>query len=139
MGFDLKPRNKKLEWFHFGAFSWGWMMDEGVGYIINCGPAKDPASFSFVGDKKGRCPKYNDGYYVSADLAWAMGRAALGLASVHRHIIKEWDKLSPEKRAVDEKFNETHRIYKRPGREDFIDQVEQFGVWAQKSSGFGIF
>ncbi len=139
MGFDLKPRNKKLDWFHFGAFSWSWMMNEGVGYIINYGKAKDPASFSYVPDKKGRCPAYSDGYYVSADLAWAMGRAALGLVSTCRRIIEEWEKLSPDERKRQEEFNKTHKLYKTPVREDFIDKVEKFGVWAQKSSGFGIF
>ena len=139
MGFSLKPRNKKLGWFEIGAFSWPWMLGEGVGYIIGYGNAKSPASFSYVPDKKGRCPAYSDGYYVSADLAWAMGQAALGLVSVYRHVAKEWDAMEPDERKEAEKVNEQLRLYRTPVRKDFIDKAENFGVWAQKSKGFGIF
>ncbi len=139
MGFDLKPRNKDAGWLHIGAFTWSWMLREGVGLVIGYGPSKDPASFSYVADKQGRCPGYSDGYYVSADLARAMAMAAFGLVSSCRRVIKQWDALNPDDRKRDEEWNETYRIYTTPVRTDFIDAAEKFGVWAQKSSGFGIF
>ena len=138
MGFDLKPRNKKNGWLHLGAFTWSWMLSEGVGLIIGYGPSKNPASFSYIPDKKGRCPCYGDGYYVSADLAWAMGVAALSLVSGCRRVIKQWDELNPDDRKKEEEWNEKHRIYTTPVRVDFIDAAEKFGIWAQQSSGFGI-
>ena len=139
MGFDLKPRNKNMDWFHMGAFSWSWMLNEGVGLVLGYGPARSPGSFSYVPDKKGRCPAYNDGYYVPADLARAMGLAALGLVASCRRIAKEWDELSEETRKRDLEWNEKHRIYKSPVRTDFVDKAENFGVWAQESKGFGVY
>jgi len=139
MGFDLEPRNKKIDQFHFGAFSWSWMMNAGVGLVLGYSPSKQPAEFTYIPDKKGRCPSYNDGYYVSADLAWAMAQAAIGLTVGQRRINKEWAELEPEEREKQKERNEKLRIYKMPVREDFIEIVEKFAVWAQISRGFGIF
>ena len=139
MGYDLKPRNKDIGWFHFGAFSWSWMLNAGVGLVIGYGKAKDPASFSYIPDKKGRCPGYNDGYYVCADLAWAMAHAANGLVVSQHRIRKEWAAMSEDERQKAMEWNKRHKIYQEPVREDFIDLVEKFVQWAQKSHGFGIF
>ncbi len=38
MGYDLRPRNKVAGDFQMGAFSWSWMMDNGVGLPVGYGP-----------------------------------------------------------------------------------------------------
>lgn len=134
MGFELKPRNKKLDFFHFGIFIWTWMLDSGVGLIINTAPAMKPGTFSYTPDKKGMCANYNDGFYVAAKEAKAMAIAARGLVKTKRWINAEWNKLNPEEKEKYEKCE----FYKKATREDFIRKVEQFVDWAEKSQGFGI-
>jgi hypothetical protein len=134
MGFDLKPRNKNLDWFQFGAFLWHWMLDSGVGLIINTAPAMKPGTFSYTPDKKGTCPNYSDGFHVTAIEARAMAMAARGLVKTKQWINSEWDKLTPKEK---EKY-ETFEFYKKPVREDFIKKVEQFADWAGKSRGFWV-
>ena len=67
-----------------------------------------------------------------------MGVAALGLVTTCQRVNAEWEALSPEQRKTDEEFSLKHKIYRSRVRVDFLKTVEQFGVWAQKSSGFSI-
>jgi hypothetical protein len=110
------------------------MMNAGVGLILGTGPARKPASFSYVPDAKGRCPNYNDGFRVTADESRAMAMAAAGLVRVERWVAEEWNKLSEAERADAERYE----FYKKPVRADFIDKTQAFAEWALKSGGFSI-
>ena len=44
MGFDLRPRNK-IGTFSMGSFSYGWMMDEGVGLVVGYSKGIEPGSY----------------------------------------------------------------------------------------------
>lgn len=134
MGYDLYARNKELEPYHFGAFSWSWMLQQGIGLILGTGPAMEPASYSWIGDKKGRDPNTSDGFFVTAAQARAMSMAATGLAKTKRFLNTQWEKLTPEEYKNYEKVD----IFKKPVREDFIEKVEKFAEWAKKSKGFAI-
>lgn len=138
MGFDLKPKKKDAGWFHMGALSWSWMLMEGVGLVIGTGPGKDPATFSYIPDAKGRCPNYNDGFEVSNAQAKMMAVAARGLVSVCRAVTAKWDEIPEPQRGETLKRNESLKLYKNPVRSDFIDKDEAFAEWAEKSGGFSV-
>ncbi len=140
MGYDLIPRNKKLDSFHFGMFSWGWMLDQGIGLIIGTGKAIRPAGYSFIPDKLGRDPNHNDGFRVTAEQARAMALAASGLASVKNFINKEWEDMPEGTQAKMKEGNERfgHNIYNTPVSEDFITKIKAFAEWAYNSQGFAI-
>lgn len=122
-----------------GAFSFAWMLNEGVGLVIGCGPSMNPGEFFYLRDKQGRCPMYNDGFRVDADHARAMAMAAYGLAQKERWIAGEWAKLTPDERALKERGNKEWRhLYREPVRDDFIEKVEDFAKWAWDSGGFAI-
>lgn len=138
MGYDLKPRNKKVDWFQMGAFSWGWMINAGVGLAINTGASIEPASYSYTPDSKGRSPQSNDGYYVNSKQAKLMSQIAKGLVHVESFKNKEWDNLTPEQQKQMEDFNSRSHIYNMPIRKDFIEKTIKFAEWAEKSGGFWI-
>ena len=139
MGYDLSPRNKDLEGFYFGAFSWTWMLEAGVGLIIGTGKGIEPASYSYIPDKLGRDPNNNNGFRVTAEQSKAMALAAQGLAVTKGYINKQWEAMSKEKRERMEETNrETRDLYTPPIREDFIEKVNAFAIWAYKSHGFSI-
>ena len=140
MGFDLKPHNSALEWFHFGAFSWLWMLDSGVGLVLSTGSGRKPASFFYQEDEQGFCPHYNDGFRVPAKEARMMAQIARGLVFVQHGINDEWEALSKEERTRDMAVNEGEfkNLYRTPVREDFLDRVSAFADWADRSKGFRI-
>jgi len=139
MGYNLIPRNKKLNKFYFESFSFDWMLDAGVGLVLGTGKSIEPASFRYIPDKKGRCPRYNDGFYVTSKQAKIMSVVAKGLVSVERGKWDEWNCLSEEKqKSMKEANNQYLHLYILPVREEFIEKVEKFTEWAEKSSGFKI-
>lgn len=138
MGYDLKPRNKNLEWFSMGAFSWSWMLNAGVGLVIGTGNAIEPAQYSYVPDKKGASPQSNDGYYVTSKEAKTMAIVARGLVRVERFKADQWGKYSPEMQKEMQGWNGKYKTYNMPVRSDFIDKAEKFADWAEKSGGFWI-
>jgi len=135
MGYDFVPRNKDLEAFYLGAFSWPWMLDAGLGLVIGTGPATKPGSYIFHPDEKGRSPRNNDGYRVSASDAKKMADIAEGIVFVERYIGEEWAELSEDQRLSWERRGD---LYRKPIRKDFLDKAEQFAVWARQSKGFRI-
>jgi len=142
MGYNLQPRNKKLDVFQVGAFSWSWMLEAGVGLVIGTGPAMKMGKYSFIADSKGHDPRKNDGFRVTAEQAKAMSLVAFGLARVNRSINSEWDNLSSkEKEQIEADLSAIPRAenwYKSAIREDFIETAEAFAAWAKDSGGFCI-
>jgi len=138
MGYDLYPSNKELEEFHFGAFSWSFLLEK-IGLIIGTGRGVEPGSYSYLPDKYGRDPNSNDGFRVTAKQSKALAMAAQGLASNEKFIQKEWDKMPKEEKERKEKANQDFdKLYRTPIRKDWIERVEKFAVWAYKSRGFSI-
>ena len=139
MGYDLKPKNKELEWFTMGAFSWSWMLDAGVGLVLGQGKGIKPATYRYIPDKKGASPCSNDGFHVTSKQAKIMAHVTRGLVSVERGKVEEWERMSEEERKQMEDWNVTRSIYNLPVRSDFIDKAEKFADWAEKSGGFRIY
>ena len=138
MGYDLKPRNKELEWFSMGVFSWSWMLGAGVGLVLGNGNSIEPAQYVYVPDKNGASPQSNDGYYVTSKQAKIMSVVAKGLVSVEKFKRAQWNGYSPERQQQMQEWNNRNKIYNMPVREDFIDKTERFAEWSEKSGGFWI-
>lgn len=142
MGFDLRARKKGVEGFHMGAFSWSWMLREGVGAVVGYFPGIEPSSFFYHDRKDGRCVAYNDGAIVSAKEAKQMAFLARLLAQKEDTINAHWESTTDEYRELIEGANERHatyKIYKTPVRRDFVQNVRSFADWAEKSGGFRVY
>ena len=137
MGFDLRPRNKMAGDFHMGAFSWAWMLDNGVGLPLGYGPGFEPASFVYLARPDGKCVGYNDGAKVTAAEARDMAKIAGWLADYQDALHKEWEKEPKERQKS--MLDDPHRIYRSPVRRDFIDKVRAFAEWANRSGGFKVY
>ena len=141
MGYDFRPRNKKIDGFHFGAFLWPMFLQEtGMGYVVGYGAARSPESYVYHPDKRGASPVSNDGYAISSEEAKMMARIARGFISVNRFINKEWETYPEDER---KRLQETMAynnvpLYKTGWHEDRLKQLESFAEFAEKSKGFKI-
>lgn len=139
MGYDLYAKNKDAGEFHFGAFSWPWLLDAGVGLAIGQGPGFSPASYFYQPDRKGRDPMSNDGFHVKAADAKLMARLARVVVDLEKNRAEAFDKLPTETKAELSSFgSRTAHIYKMPVRDDFRQKALEFADWAEKSGGFTI-
>lgn len=120
MGYDLEPRNKSLEFFHFNTFAWPVLVESfgmmypwykyGIGYVSPDGTY--PLILS------------NEGFKVSANEARMMARMATNFVNLQRALPENWN-------------IENGKIYKKI-RSDFVDLFEKFASWAERSNGFKI-
>lgn len=149
MGFDFRSRRKGVDGFHLGAFSWPWMLAQGVGLPIGYTRGIVPGTHLYQGrHATGRVggepsvfstsPIYNDGYPVSAKEAKQMAQLARWTADTEDSVWEEYDRLSDaDKTAVDTQPYSSS-TYRRPVRRDFIGKLRNFAEWAEKSGGFTI-
>lgn len=136
MGFDLTARNKDVGDFSMGAFSWSWMLDNGVGLPVGYGPGFAPASFVHRMRPDGKCIGYNDGARVTSKEAKLMAMVARWLADYQDSLYDIWMKEPEEER--DRMQNEGGRLYKTPVRRELVEKVRNFAAWAEKSGGFSV-
>lgn len=140
MGYDLMPRNKKIESITIGAFSWPIILQEtGCGYLIGYGCGRLPATYVYQDGREGS-PVSNDGYKVSAVDARAMHDMCMGYISVKTFINKEWEALDEEERKRQEEaksYNGTS-LYQPATGQKFLDTIEKFAKFAKESKGFSI-
>lgn len=136
MGYDLRPRNKAAGEFHMGAFSWCWMLENGVGLPLGYGPGFAPGQFIFRERPDGKCVGYNEGALVTAAEAKNMAKVALWLADYQDDFYAEWMKEPEESRARMQ--HNSGRLYKLPVRRDFVAKVRAFAAWAEASGGFRV-
>lgn len=118
-----------------GAFSWGWMLDAGVGLPVGYGPGFRPAQFIYRKRPDGKCIAYNDGARVSAKEAKQMATIARLVAEYQDMLHSEWEKLDEQERQ--NIGNST--VCKGPVRRDFVEKVRAFADWAEKSGGFRVY
>jgi len=137
MGFDLRPRNKKASDFSMGAFSWSWMLDNGVGLPVGYGPGFSPGSFIYRTRPDGKCIGYNDGAKVTAAEAKQMAAVAIWLADYQDDLFAQWEKLSDEERQ--RMRDSTSNLYTLPVRRDFVAKIRAFAAWAPTSGGFHVY
>jgi hypothetical protein len=137
MGYDLRPRNKSAGSFHMGAFSWGWMLENGVGLPVGYGPGFAPAQFIYRTRPDGKCIGYNDGARVTAAEAKEMAKVARWLADYQEDLYAQWMKEPEESRQRMQ--GNTSGLYKCPVRRDFVEKVRAFSEWAGQSGGFRVY
>jgi hypothetical protein len=135
MGYDLKPKNKEAGYFHMGAFSWSWMIDAGVGWVLGTGAGFYAGSYVFCPRADGLEIHANDGARVTAKEAKEMAFVARLLCDYQDIKRSVWDKETPENRAEMEK---NYRMFSTPVRKDFVELARKFADWAEKSGGFTI-
>ena len=134
MGYDLKPKNKKLESLAVGAFTWPIFLQEtGMGYVLGYGAGMKSGSYVYQNGNNGS-PVSNDGYKVSSSQAKMMAAVARGYVSVQRFVNKEWEALSEE----DLKYWEASHYCRKKMHEDHLKFLEKFADWAEQSRGFTI-
>ena len=81
MGYDLRPRNKAAGEFQMGAFSWCWMLDNGVGLPVGYGPGFAPGQFIYRTRPDGKCIGHNDGARISTNSWGAPVGGGISVAS----------------------------------------------------------
>jgi hypothetical protein len=138
MGYDLKAKKSDLEEFHFGAFSWAWLLDEGVGLAIKTGPGLDALTYYYEPDENGHSPQDNDGYYVTEEKAKMMAELTRSVVFLQQKRRESFNKKSEEEQKTMRDFNLRSTAFRLPVREDFVEKAEKFAEWADKSGGFTI-
>lgn len=126
MSYTLKAKNKELDHFEFGAFSWPILL-EACGYLFPsihkngkwCAVFGTDSRFPDNAQYPGIIA--NDGFRVTADEARIMARIARNFVNM------QWATKATEDNAWPVKI-----------REDFTDRYEAFAEWAIKSGGFTI-
>ena len=136
MGMDLYPRNKDADEFHWGAFGWSWMLAEGVGLPVGHFPGLAPGEFIYNGRPDGKSLGYNDGARVSAKEAKEMAKMARWIAAKQRAMTQSFEARSAEEQAAmrEDRF----KLYTLPVRQYWVEQLDKFADWAEKSGGFGV-
>lgn len=140
MGYDLIPVNKKVDELSIGAFSWPVMLqDSGMGYVLGYGAGRSPGSYVYKSGGNGS-PSSNDGYKVSKAEAKMMAVVARGYVSVKRFINKEWAEIPEEQKNREKDFRvpNGNLIYQQETSEQFLEKMELFADFAEKSDGFKI-
>lgn len=142
MGYDLRARNKNVEVFSIGAFSWPWMLESGLGLVIGYGKGIKPGSFMYTKRPDSLCVAYNDGAKVTAKEAKLMSVLALSIADYQDSLREQYELLSDEDKDV---INKGYRglslehLYNIPVRRDFVERLRAFAEFAKSSGGFRIY
>lgn len=135
MGYDLNPKNKKIDSLSVGAFSWPiFLQDTGMGYVLGYGAGMKSGSYVYQQGNNGS-PISNDGYKVTAAQAKMMAAIARGFVSVQRFVNKEWDALPPDEL----KQWEQSQYCRKKMHEDHLVFLEKFADFAEQSGGFSIY
>jgi len=137
MGMELHARNKAAGQFHWGAFGWSWMLGEGVGLPVGHFHGLSPGEFIYLDRPDGRCLGYNDGAKVSAKEAKDMAKVSRWVVAKQRAMRQQLERRSQQER--DDMAEDKYRLYTLPVRADWVDQLEKFADWAEKSGGFRVY
>lgn len=135
MSFDLSPRNKTMPSHRMGAFSWGWMLDAGVGLPIGYGIGFLPGQYVHHTRPDGKSPADNDGARITAAEAKEMAKVARWVADYQDALHSEWEKMLDAERIRIAALQDRNV----PVRRDFVEKVRAFADWAEKSGGFRIY
>lgn len=136
MGMDLYPRNKDAGDFHWGAFGWSWMLAEGVGLPVGHFPGLAPGEFIYNGRPDGKSLGYNDGARVTAKEAKQMAMMARWIAAKQRAMQQQFESRPEKEQAAmrEDRF----KLYTLPVRQDWVEKLDRFADWAEKSAGFRV-
>lgn len=137
MGYHLVPRNKNVDTFVMGAFSWPWMLKAGVGLPFGYGEGVVPASYVYTERPDGKSISDNDGAKVTAKEARQMAQLARWVVQYHKNLAWDWSRY-PEQERNEMSSGHYRHLYTVPVREDFLEKALDFADWAETSGGFSI-
>jgi hypothetical protein len=157
MSYDLQPKNKKLDTFTLGAFSFPILL-EACGYLWPCIHNGGQWYCAFGTDA--RMPQgddyprllSNDGFKVTAEEARIMARVARNFVAIQRTLPEpspdELVGAGVQQKASFKREDVEQMLLRAMGggkanwpmkiRSDFTDRFEQFAAWAERSDGFAI-
>lgn len=127
MGYDLKPRNKKLGNLHLSGGTWPTIAQSFGMYFDHLITRNGYVSW----DKSYPYILYNDGYRVSASDARILSRMARNFAKLQSALPDTWN---------EENINHPYN----PGRDllkcsdSITNSIKEFANWAERSRGFRI-
>ncbi len=138
MGYDFSPVHEEAGSFHMGAFLWPHFLEQCGWYFL---AASKGARYFFVAGQDERMPEddtyprlmSNDGFLVTEEEAMVLARIA------HNYVIMQ--------QGLEDQPEDDHDIFKpaaleiwpRKVRDDWVEKLEEFSVWARKSGGFEIY
>lgn len=153
MSYDLKPHNKELDWFRFGAFSFPVLL-EACGYLFPCIQNGGQWYCAFGIDK--RMPEgsqypgliSNDGFHITSFEAKVMARCAKNFVAIQRILPEENKTEDMRSKSTFKKEDVLNALLRGMSggkenwpvkiRSDFVNRFEEFAGWAEKSQGFSI-
>jgi len=154
MGYDLTPRKKGVEPFHFGAFSFPVLL-EACGYLWPCIHNAGRWYCAFGIDP--RMPQGDDypallsnvGFPVTAEEARMLARVARNIVAIQRLVPDDHATEDMRSKASFRKEDVEALLIRAMGggspdpwpvkmRTDFVDLFEKFAPWAERSGGFTI-
>jgi len=91
---DLSAKRRGIRIYHTGSFFWYWLLYEENGGICIKTWKEGREHRWLYGDKD---PRYNEGYEVSSDEAFALGQYCLGLAEKYHDLSVRKIKLISDK------------------------------------------
>lgn len=139
MSYDLHAKNKNVESIRIGAFSWPIMLqDSGMGYVLGYGKSRVPGEYVYLNGNNGS-PVSNDGYRVTSEEAKIMAKIARGYVSVKRFINDQWEALDEAERIESEQLKINGKpLYEQQTGDGFLELIEKFAEFAERSGGFCI-
>ena len=122
MSYDFNPRDKSVENFSINEFGYEWLIDHGMGAILDCGNLPDDLCHwcSELAINAGRSPLNNEGYYVTAEEARAISLWARGTAN-HCEITEDHRALTEE--------NPVFGISRLRRLAEFCERSRGFWIW----------
>ena len=135
MGYDFKPRNKDLDWFHLGAFSYIWMLKEGPGLVLGYDEGVITSTYIYIPDKKGRDPTNNEGYYIKSKECKLIAFLLRQRMRVVEYRNKTFEGLEQSEKDWLEKYR-PHRY--GAVRDDFIEKAYKFADWLEICGGCSV-
>ena len=135
MGYDFKPRNKEVESFHLGGFSFPWMMKGGAGLVIGLDEGVMAGTYVYIPDKQGRDPMSNEGFYMKS-------KECKLIAFLLREKMRVIEFRNKEFASFEQWRKDYLKEY-RPHmhgeiRDDFIEKAYKFADWLEICGGCGI-
>lgn len=134
---NLRARNKTAGEFSWTGFSWSWALNEGVGLPVGHFRGLSPGEFIYLDRPDGMSLGYNDGARVSASEAREMAKLSRWIVAKQRAMRQDFDRRTPEEQAT--LLEDRHKLYTLPARSDWVDHLEEFSKWADKSGGFRVY
>ena len=135
MSYDLRPKNKKIKNFNFSMHAWPRLLETGIGLVIGYSRGALPLSYYYKPDSNGYSPISNDGFLVTLEQAKIMSLLARAFVKNQRYFNDDFYKLSEQRQKNLQELSD----YYMPFHPIFLNDVEEFADFSEKSGGFRVY